>query len=92
MKLKYVKQILLDVPRRVDIVLRVSALQNVKEHILAIKYLGHESNFRDCLGLNIEMHSQKTQENKDLEHDDVFEHDLSELQWFLPVANSSPPS
>lgn len=42
-----------------------------------LKYLGHESIFRDCLGLNIEMHSQKAQGNKDLEHDHVFEHDLS---------------
>ena len=65
MKLKCVKQILLD--RRVDVVLCVSALQNFKEHIPANKYLGHESKFRDCLGLNIEMHSQKVQGNKDLE-------------------------
>ena len=73
MKLKYLKQILLNIPSRVDIVFCVCALQNVP----AIKYLGHESNFRDCLGLTIEMHSQKAQGNKDLKHDHVFEHDLS---------------
>ena len=46
------KQILLDMFRRVDMALCVFASQNIKEHVPATKYFGRESNFRDYLWLN----------------------------------------